>query len=837
MTTKTKPRAYQREDVLAIEKKFRGRCLLAHSPGLGKSPITLWWIRDHMGPGNVVIVVQANLKVNWARESVKHIGRKVVILEGRTPTKFPFPPPKDQIFVINYDILGRPGPENATWLNWLKRLKPKCVVLDEIQAVKSRDTIRTKACRELCRRVPHVLGLGGTGALENCPADLFPVLNMIRPDKWNSFFTYATDHCEPKKTHWGWEFKGATRLKKLHHRLKKYCFPAQTLVHCKEGLRTIGEIVRSQIRTEVLCYDEVSAEVLWRPILAFSRTASPSVLVRVEHETGEFICTPDHQVRVQERYVAAQDLIPGLLLSTVRGEDQEKKSCDVQVLLDPMRGQGQSSGRTSHTQDGPNTVGVRQHGEQQTGEVPALQKGIRQETQIEQVLLDQVRGDSQGEETRTQNRVVRNGQDSVRVVRKDSHQVGSHREHEVQEAVLFREVRKTSGVEQNTKIGESESGLSNLETSEEAARQTESEREQLETRVPRERQQDHGAVPTRSDLLSHVGPRPSEAETRGGSRWERAPICEAAEVGSSEGIATQTSRVVRTAVLQRGDRHWPFPRGEEGEVYDIEVAEHHNFFANGVLVHNCMIRRRKEDVLKDLPPVNRIVVPVALSAALMGEYRKAETDFVRWLKSKWVGATVKGGKMSSHRLAQMTHLKKLAEESKTEFFREWLAGWLADNPRKKVLFFGWHTKFLTDMHKAFPGSVLITGKTRQKDRQAMTDKFNGDPSCRVFFGNLLAAGAGWSCTSSSTCVLGGFAWNPSLMKQAGGRNHGIGRGVKGEGNTEYWFPAVGTVEERLLKVLESKQGIQDEILDGAEEGSSTLDVFNQLTESYTGGKA
>lgn len=70
-------------------------------------------------------------------------------------------------------------------------------------------------------------------------------------------------------------------------------------------------------------------------------------------------------------------------------------------------------------------------------------------------------------------------------------------------------------------------------------------------------------------------------------RWEQP--CErcAPSSGREEGRLLGVARVVSVEILQPGgdgefERLCP-----EGDVYDIEVADNHNFFAEGVLVHNC----------------------------------------------------------------------------------------------------------------------------------------------------------------------------------------------------------------------------------------------------------
>lgn len=210
----TQPRPYQQAGIRRIER-FAGRALLADEMGLGKSLQCLFWVRDFLDKGPTVIVCPAHLKWNWQREAARHIQRNAVVLESRNP-----PPSKgryssDTIFVINYEIL-------PFWLKWLRQHNPKCVIPDEVHHIKNRSTKSYKAVAGLCVGVPHLIAVSGT-PLTNRPAELFPILNLLRPDKFDSFWSYATKYCPPKKKPWGWEFNGATNLPGLHKRLKRTC--------------------------------------------------------------------------------------------------------------------------------------------------------------------------------------------------------------------------------------------------------------------------------------------------------------------------------------------------------------------------------------------------------------------------------------------------------------------------------------------------------------------------------------------------------------------------------------------------------------------------------------
>lgn len=209
---KTKPKRYQRDGVKMIDH-FDGRSLIADDMGLGKSFQSLLWAhKRQIYP--LVVVTRAGLKYNWQHEAKVHLGIRAEVLEGSKARRGYNT--RAKIIIINHDILGG-------WMVALRKLRAKLVILDECQDYKNRKTKRTKNIRKLCKNRPYVLCLGGTGGLENRPAELFTVLNLLRPDKFKSFFSFGMRYCNPQKKPWGWEYKGATRLPELHRKLKKYC--------------------------------------------------------------------------------------------------------------------------------------------------------------------------------------------------------------------------------------------------------------------------------------------------------------------------------------------------------------------------------------------------------------------------------------------------------------------------------------------------------------------------------------------------------------------------------------------------------------------------------------
>lgn len=213
-----KPYKYQKQGIERIQD-FDGCALIADEMGLGKTLQVLIWMWMYLDKGPYIVVCPANLKWNWQHEVRMHTGLRAEILEGRKPPA-EFVSSPNTVYIINYDILGDPSSRHTTWSKLIKRMKPSMIAFDECHYLKSRTSQRTKYSAKLARRIKHRIGISGT-PLTSHPSELWPILNIIRPDMFRAFLRFANRYCKPEWTPWGVKYTGAARLKELHRLLKQ----------------------------------------------------------------------------------------------------------------------------------------------------------------------------------------------------------------------------------------------------------------------------------------------------------------------------------------------------------------------------------------------------------------------------------------------------------------------------------------------------------------------------------------------------------------------------------------------------------------------------------------
>lgn len=241
------------------------------------------------------------------------------------------------------------------------------------------------------------------------------------------------------------------------------------------------------------------------------------------------------------------------------------------------------------------------------------------------------------------------------------------------------------------------------------------------------------------------------------------------------------------------------------------------------LLKKIMIRRKKEDVLKDLPPMRKIVIPFEINNR--SEYDFAKNDFINWLKSARKDADIKKAK-KNQKLVALDKLKYLAVQGKIKQAIEWIENFI-DTGEKLVVFIDHQdiAKQLSDKFKKI--SVEVTGRiSGVKNKQAAVDKFQKDKNCKLFIGSR-AAIEGITLTAASTLVFLELYWTPGAVEQASARIHRIGQSSN---NVDiFFFIAENTIEEQILSVLDSKTKMISNAIEGkdAEEDSLLQEILKQ----------
>jgi len=240
-----------------------------------------------------------------------------------------------------------------------------------------------------------------------------------------------------------------------------------------------------------------------------------------------------------------------------------------------------------------------------------------------------------------------------------------------------------------------------------------------------------------------------------------------------------------------------------------------------VLTDTCMVRRLKKDVLTDLPEKVQQVIPIEITNRK--EYEKVEANVISWIKEN-LGVDAAEKAMKAEALVEIEKLKQKAVEGKFEASLEWIKNTLETG---KLVIFATHTEIINQLMGELSeyNPVKIDGSCSSREREEAVVKFQTDDSCRVFVGNIKAAGTGITLTAASTVVFLELGWDPGSHSQAEDRIHRIGQK---DGALAVYLVAVNTIEESLVGLIDEKRKVLDAALDGVKIDFSEDILFGLL---------
>lgn len=233
----------------------------------------------------------------------------------------------------------------------------------------------------------------------------------------------------------------------------------------------------------------------------------------------------------------------------------------------------------------------------------------------------------------------------------------------------------------------------------------------------------------------------------------------------------------------------------------------------------CLIRMLRKDVMKDLPKDRRII-PIEISNK--DEYYEAEHSFIKWLSKRSVTKANKAKK--AERLVQMGYLKRLAVKLKMQNALKWTDRWL-EKKKGKLAIFAIHREIIQEVRNRYRGiSVVVDGSVRGRKRQLAVKTFQKEKWCRIIIGQTKAAGTVIELSEAKAAIGLEFDWTPGDVEQWEDR---IFNPDSNEPLRIYYLVAKDTIEHHLCEVLQLKQDIVSETLDG-DKKKNRLSVFDEL---------
>lgn len=256
---------------------------------------------------------------------------------------------------------------------------------------------------------------------------------------------------------------------------------------------------------------------------------------------------------------------------------------------------------------------------------------------------------------------------------------------------------------------------------------------------------------------------------------------------------------------KRFTRTWRTPIEKNGDAARLHLLNQR--------VRPFILRRRKEDVAKELPPKTTIVRAVELEDAQRDLY-----ETVRSAMDSKVRAEIASRGLNRSQIVILDALLKLRQvccdprllknvrlgrkmtSAKLQLLCEMLPEMVAEG--RRILLFSQFTEMLglieAELARLGVAHVKLTGQTR--DRATPVKKFQAGEA-PLFLISLKAGGVGLNLTAADTVIHYDPWWNPAAEHQATDRAHRIG-----QQNSVFVYKLVvaGSIEERMLALQEKK---------------------------------
>ncbi|MDD6211599.1 MAG: SNF2 helicase associated domain-containing protein [Clostridiales bacterium] len=248
------------------------------------------------------------------------------------------------------------------------------------------------------------------------------------------------------------------------------------------------------------------------------------------------------------------------------------------------------------------------------------------------------------------------------------------------------------------------------------------------------------------------------------------------------------------------------------------------------MVSPFLLRRKKEDVLKDLPEKLEESVYIRMTK----EQEKIYQASVWQLQQELNGKDEKEFQRERLQiLAQLTRLRQICcspelcyenytgGSGKVEACLDLLR--TACEGGHKVLVFSQFTSMLELLRREWKKeggeSLYLSGKDSKKRRREMVDEFQ-EGSVPVFFISLKAGGTGLNLTAADMVIHCDPWWNLAAQNQATDRAHRIGQDRV---VTVMKLVAKNSIEEKIAALQARKAELADQIMEGEEVQDFTLD--------------
>ncbi len=280
-------------------------------------------------------------------------------------------------------------------------------------------------------------------------------------------------------------------------------------------------------------------------------------------------------------------------------------------------------------------------------------------------------------------------------------------------------------------------------------------------------------------------------------------------------------------------REWRIPVEREGDNTRRDLL--------ACRIHPYVLRRRKQEVVKELPSKISMVRNVQLEGAQRELYERVQLTMTKQLRQTVTDNNRGAGRIlilnallklrqicCDPRLTGLKYKELSGKSAKLTLLLDMLQELLSQD--RHILIFSQFAEMLAliagELKKADIGYVMLTGNTR--NRQTPVEHFQSG-AVSVFLISLKAGGVGLNLTAADTVIHYDPWWNPAAENQATDRAWRIG-----QKKTVFVYKLImsGSIEEKIVNLQQQKMSLAEDVLTKNRDGGA-LYSDEELAELLT----
>lgn len=204
---------------------------------------------------------------------------------------------------------------------------------------------------------------------------------------------------------------------------------------------------------------------------------------------------------------------------------------------------------------------------------------------------------------------------------------------------------------------------------------------------------------------------------------------------------------------------------------------------------HCLIRRTKQDVMPELPELQRVMLPFKLEKADATGYSNAKKLALR----------------ENNPLTAANQLRMAIGQAKKRVAVDWSKNFMDENPNEKLVIYTHYLDVMSYLLENLQeyGVSAIDGSVPAKERMARAEHFQNFKNPHILIINT-AANEGINLHRASNILFAEREWVPNLEEQAESRLH---RNGQKSAVTSYYLVAMGTYDDRLVEFINAKRAL------------------------------